>query len=187
MYNFYRDYDLHRAHVLGWTSLNPDRLELPYTPDQFILDAHNEVLPSHMPFDGDEDDGKAVDEYCRRLDAVWENCTVKARLVLDFVDEQPAAAFLVEIVQPDGETLECFGYCNTSAETAADLIADCLRHGAKLTEQAVNGYQNALLLHRLIQTINGEPVADDELSHPLFDLLRAGRTAQEIADRLGAA
>lgn len=187
MYNFLHSYDLNRAAILNWTSANPDRIELLYKNNQFMLDAHLDMLASYMPFDGDEDDDKAVDEYCKRLDTVWENCSVTARLALDFLDEEPVAAFFVEIVQPDGERLEGFAYCDISAETAAELIADCLRHGAGLTEQAANGYRNALLLYRLVRVLGGEHVPDDEFSHIVLDLLQAGRTPQAIADGIGAA
>lgn len=187
MYNFLHSYDLNRADILDWTSTSPDRLELPYKPDQFLLDAHNDALAAYIPFDGDMDDGEDIDKYCRLLDTLWSGCTVTAQLVLDFLDETPAAAFSVEIIQPDGERLEGFACCDISAETAAELIADCLRRGAGLTEQTANGYRNGLLLHRLISAVNGEAVPDDEFSHPMFDLLRAGQAPQAIADGIGAA
>lgn len=102
MYNFLHSYDLNRAAILDWTSASPDRLELPYKADQFLLDAHNDILTSYIPFDGDEADDEAVDEYCKLLDTVWEGCNVTVRLVLDFLDEEPTAAFFVEIVQSTG-------------------------------------------------------------------------------------
>lgn len=187
MYNFYRNYGLNRADILNWTSSNPDRLELLYKPDQFLLDAHNDALPLYIPFNGGKNDGEAIDAYCQRLDAVWSGCTVTARLVVDFLTEEPAAAFFVDVVQSDGEKLECFGCCDISAEDTARLIAECLRRGAGLTEQVANGYRNSLLLHRLIKAVSGEHVPADKFSHPILDLLRAGQIPQAIADGLGAA
>ena len=187
MYNFYRTYSMNPADILDWTSTDSGTIELPYSPDQFLLDAHQDALPEAMPYDGDEDDETAVDEYCSRIDAVWSGCTVTARLALDFLTEEPAAAFFVTITTPSGEAWEIIGNTDVSAESAAEIIAEYLRRGAAgVTEETATGYRNALMLYRLICTVNGEHIPDDEISSLLSKLQSAGASPQQIADRLTA-
>ena len=187
MYNFCRTYVFNPADILDWTSTDSGMIELPYSPDQFLLDAHLDALPEAMPYDGDEDDETAVDEYRKRLDAVWSSCTVTARLVLDFLTEEPAAAFFVTIATPSGERGDCIGNTNVSAETAAEIIAEYLRRGAAgVTEETATGYQYGMALYYLIRKVNGEPVPADEISSLLSKLRSAGASPQQIADRLTA-